>query len=91
MDEFQRRIAEQEQVLTVIKPPRHFVRVGRLMLCGDTMPRSHDAALEPGECGFDSVRVNFAAHVFFFAVGDGLVPVSELCHRGSDRRRAHRS
>src|ERR1039458_8331414 len=33
------------------------------MLCRDSMPRSHDAALEQGECRFYGVCVNVAANI----------------------------
>ena len=43
MNEFQHRVSKQERILAVVEPPRHFVRIGRQMLCRYTMPRSDDA------------------------------------------------
>ncbi len=47
MNELQHRVAKQIWILAVVEAPRHFVKIGREMLCRDAMPSSHDAALEP--------------------------------------------
>ncbi len=38
MKEFQHRVTEQKRVLAVVEAPRHFIEVGRHMLCRDSMP-----------------------------------------------------
>ena len=43
------------------------------MLGADTMPRSHDAALQERECRFDGVRVNIAHDVDLATMIDGFV------------------
>ena len=73
MNEFQHRIAKKERVLAVVKPPRHFVKVGCQMLRRNPMPCSHDAAFQERECGLYGVRVDVAVHVLFAAVIDSLV------------------
>jgi hypothetical protein len=42
MNEFQHRISKQERILTVVEPPRHFVKVGRPMLRQEPMLSSHN-------------------------------------------------
>ena|ERR1700676_4767626 len=42
MNELEHRVSKQERVLTVIEPPRHFVKVGRKMLRQDPTPSSHN-------------------------------------------------
>ncbi len=42
MNELQHRVPEQERILTVVEPPRHFVKVGWQMLRRDPMPSSHN-------------------------------------------------
>ena len=43
------------------------------MLRRDTMPRSHDPALEQAESGLHGVGVNVAANIDFLFVGNSLV------------------
>src|SRR5260370_5890467 len=73
MDESQHRVTKQERVLAVVKPPRHFVEVGRKMLRADLMPRTHDAALQERECGFDRISMNVSVHVPPVTVTDSFV------------------
>jgi len=40
------RIVEKELIFAVVKPEAHFVKVRGEMLRGDSMPRTHNAALE---------------------------------------------
>ncbi len=56
-------IAEEIQILAVVKPEAHFVQVSREMLRTHFMPRSYDAALQKAESRFHSVRVNVARSV----------------------------
>ena len=44
-NELHQRIAKQVRVGTIVKPERHFIKVGGKMLCRDFMPRTNDAAL----------------------------------------------
>ena len=62
-DELEHRVAEQIRILAVVKPEAHFIKVGRKMLRGDFMPRSHNAALEQREGRFHGVGVNVAVGV----------------------------
>src|SRR4029077_7430965 len=80
VNQFQHGIAEKERVLAVIKPPRHFVKVGREMFRRDSMPRSHDAALEQRECRFDGVCVNVSANIHALFVWNRLML---LCRHAS--------
>ena len=73
MNEFQHRIAEEKRVLTVIKAPRHFVKVGCQMLCRHAMPRSHNAALEQAKSRLHRVRVNVSIYVHAVLVADRFV------------------
>lgn len=68
MDEFQHRIAEQKRVFAVVKPPRHFVEVSREMLCGDSMPRSDDAALQERKGRLDGVCVELVVYILLCAM-----------------------
>ena len=62
MNEFQHCVPKQVGVLAVDEAPRHFVEIGRQMLCRDPMPRSHDPALKQTESRFHGIRVNVAAN-----------------------------
>ena len=73
MNQFQHGVTKQEWVLAIVESPRHFVKVGRQMLCRHTVPRSHNAALQEREGRFHGVRVNVAANVNPFSVLDRLV------------------
>ena len=66
-------INEQIRVVPAVEPEFHFFKVGRKMLSGETVPRSHDAALQQRECALDGVGVNVAVHVDTALVVDGLV------------------
>lgn len=76
MDQLEHGVAEQIRILAVVEPPRHFVKVGRQMLRRDSVPRSHDSALEQRERRFYGVRVNIAANIFLRLVRHSLVLVS---------------
>lgn len=57
------------------------------MLCTDSMPRTHHAALEQAKSGLDGVGVNVAHNIRLLTVIDDLVPRdSRLLH--SDRMRS---
>jgi len=66
-------IQEQGRRLPAVEAESHFVQIGLQMLRADLVPRSHDAALEEREGGFNGVRVDISAHVFFRFVVDCLV------------------
>lgn len=72
-NELHQRIAEQVRVMAIVEPERHFVQVGRKMLCRDLMPRSDNAALEQRESGFNAVRRNVSLNVDALTMVDGLV------------------
>src|SRR5690348_1203021 len=82
VDKFQYRIAEKIGVFAIVKSEAHFVQIGREMLDADSMPRSHNAALEKRKSGFDGVRVNLSDHVDMAFVTNSLVPFnSSAAHR----------
>jgi len=56
-------VDEQIGIVPAVKPELHFVQVGLQMLRAEAMPRSHKAALEQRERGFDGVRVDVAVNV----------------------------
>ena len=60
-NEFEHGVTKQKRVFAVIETPRHFVEVGRQMLCGNTMPRTDNAALEQRVVG--SIRDASPANV----------------------------
>ena len=68
-------VQKQIRILPAIEPECHFIQVGREMFCADFMPRSHDAALEQGECRFNGIGVNVSseADIFLRGVIDGFV------------------
>ena len=70
-------INEQIGAIPAIEAELHLVQIGREMLRADLVPRSHDAALQQGECGFDGVRRNASAiliaDVFTCAMVDDLM------------------
>jgi len=49
---FKESVAKKVRVLTVVEPEAHLVKVGLQMLCANTMPRTHNPALEQRESGF---------------------------------------
>ena len=73
VDEFKHRIAERKRVLTVVEPPRHFIQVGRKMLCTDLVPPSSDAALEQRECVLNRIGVNFAPRIAGIVIDDAML------------------
>lgn len=54
-------VQEQVRAVPAIEPESHLVQVGQKMFGADLVPRSHDAALEQRESGFDRVRRNARA------------------------------
>src|SRR5258708_23809421 len=56
-------INEQIGTLPAIESELHLFEVGRKMLGANPVPRSHDAALQKREGGFDSVSVNVSHNV----------------------------
>ncbi len=64
---------KEKRVFAIVESEAHFVKVGLQMLCANTMPRSHDAALQERECGFYGVRVDVAVDVDAILVVDRLV------------------
>ncbi len=66
-------VHEQIGTLPAIEAKLHLFEVGRKMLRADSVPRSHDAAFEQGERGFDGVRVYIAHDVDAAAVLNRLV------------------
>ena len=71
------RILKQIRTLPTVEAECHLIQVRGQMLDGDAMPRSHDAALEQGECRLYRVRVNVAANVLALFVIHRLVLVLE--------------
>src|ERR1700722_542864 len=53
-------INEQIGTLSAVEAKGHFFTVGLEMLRAYFMPRSHDAALQEGECGFNGIGVDVA-------------------------------
>jgi len=66
-------VTEQKRVLAIVETPRHFVEIGRKMLCTHTMPRSDDAAFQQGKCGFYRVRGQITDGINSLTVVDGLM------------------
>ena len=71
--EFQERVAEQVRVFTIVETEAHFIQIGLQVLCANTMPRSHNAALKQRKCGFNPVRVDVTVHIFAVAVTNSFV------------------
>jgi hypothetical protein len=67
-------INEQIRILPAIESERHFFAVGLEMLRANFMPRSHDAALQERECGFNRIGVDVALRVDAELVSNCLVP-----------------
>jgi len=63
--------------VAAIEPEGHFLKVGGEMFCRNPMPRSHDAPLQKREGRFDCVGMDFAVHIDFGFVFDGLVAGGE--------------
>src|SRR5271170_4441063 len=66
-------VQENSWRLPTIEPESHFVQVGGEMLCADTVPCSHNAALQETESGLDCVGMNVPLHVNAVFVPNGLV------------------
>lgn len=76
------RINEQIGTVPAIEAELHLFKVGREMLRAESMPCSHDAALEQAESGFDGVGVNVSHDIHPATVLDGFVIlVSGLLNR----------
>jgi hypothetical protein len=66
-------IQKQGWRLPAIEAELHFGKIGREMVRADLVPRSNDAALEQGECGFNRVGINIPANVLLVATVDGFM------------------
>lgn len=66
-------IHEQIGAIPAIEPERHFGAIGLQMLRADTMPATHDTALQERECGLDCVGVGVSFGVDAKLVADRLV------------------
>src|SRR5712664_726376 len=66
-------INEQVGAISAIEAEFHLFKIGREMLCAKPVPRSHDAALEKRESGFDSIGVNISHNIDALAVSNLLV------------------
>lgn len=66
-------IHEQIGILPTIEAEGHFGAVGLQMLRADSMPSSHDAALQERECRFHGVGMRVSLDVNFQTVADCLV------------------
>lgn len=73
MNELEHGVTEQKRVLAIVEAPSHFVEVRGEMLRAHTMPRSHDAALQERESGFDGVGMNVPINVVTAAMLNRLV------------------
>lgn len=68
-----KRINEQIGPFSAIEAEAHLFEVGREMLRGNLMPRSHDSALEKREGGFDGIGVQVSDGIDALAVSNLLV------------------
>lgn len=67
-------VQEQVGFIAAIESESHFFAVGLEMLRADSMPASHDAALQERERRFDRVGVDVSLRIEAELVPDGLVP-----------------
>ncbi len=67
------RIQEQVGILPAIEAERHFVKIGREMLCADFMPCTYNAALQQGESRFHGIRMDFSFDIDPVLVANGFV------------------
>jgi len=67
-------IQKQIGFIAAVESKRHLRAVGLEMLRADSMPRTHDSALEKRECGFNRVGIDVAFRVDAEFVPDSLVP-----------------
>lgn len=77
------RIEEQIRLLPAVEAESHLFEVGLQMLRANFMPASAQPALEKGECGFNSIRVNVAPDIFAHPVTNHFVLWSDS-HSPSD-------
>ncbi len=76
-------IEEQIGAVPAIKPKFHFFQVGRKMFGTDSVPRSHNAALEQRESRFDGISVNVPHDVHAGTVVDSpVILAASLPHCG---------
>lgn len=66
-------INEQVRVVAAIKPKAHFLKISLHVLGAELVPATTQAALEEGECGFNSIGVSVATDVFLDSVLDHCV------------------
>src|SRR5947209_4617029 len=66
-------IQEQIGTLPSIEAKLHLFQIGSEMLGAESVPRSHDSALEKRECRFDGVGVNVPHDIDAAAMLDSLV------------------
>src|ERR1700724_547550 len=78
---------EQIRPLPTIEPELHLFEVGREMLGADSMPRSHNPALQEAESGFNRIGMNVSHNVDTAAVLNCLmIFVSGFLNRYRIRR-----
>jgi hypothetical protein len=63
MNEFQHRISKQEGVFTIVKSPRHFVKVGRKMLDRAADAWQHRNVNHASPCGSKNQPSPFSAEL----------------------------
>jgi hypothetical protein len=71
--QFQKRVAEQERIFSIVKPMLQFIQIGVEMLHRKLVIRADHAALEKAPDALNGVCVNVAANPFFFAVVNRFV------------------
>lgn len=67
------RIDKQIGPLAAVESELHLLQVGSEMFCAHLVPRSHNAALQERECGFDSVGMDVTFYVNLELVPNRLV------------------
>src|SRR6266481_360778 len=77
-------VTEKKRVLAIVEAPGHFVKVSGKMLRRNTMPCSHNPALEKREGGLHGVCVDVTLHVDASLVFDAFV--LHVGHPGSFHR-----
>lgn len=77
-------VEKQIRIVPAIESELHLFQVGREMLGANSVPRSHDAALEKRERGLNGIGVNISHDVYAGTVVDFLVLTYSLSftHRG---------
>lgn len=81
------RINEQVAVVAAVESETHFFEVGGKMLCANAMPRTHDAALQERERGFNGIGVDITVNVLPFAVVNHFVVCAPGLLHGDGMRR----